>query len=62
MIEKKARTSKYLKIGCPRCSFVQIVFGNSTTIVKCRKCNYMLLKTRGGKAKIRAPVKEVIWN
>jgi len=56
------KKSKFLKIGCPRCSTIQIVFGKSATIVKCRKCNYMLLKTTGGKAKIKAPVREVIWN
>lgn len=57
----KAEKSKFLKISCPRCKKPKTVFGKSSTIVKCDNCNYLLLKTKGGKSKIRAPVKEVIW-
>ena len=52
--------SKFLEISCPRCSLKKVVFGKSSIRVKCDKCNYLLLKTRGGKAKIRAPVREVL--
>lgn len=52
--------TKFLKIKCPRCSSNQIVYGKSSTSIKCGICNYMLLKPKGGKAKIRAPVKEVL--
>lgn len=55
-------TSKFLKISCPRCKSRQIVFGKSTTDVKCPKCNKLLVKTTGGKTKIMAKVEEVIWN
>jgi len=51
---------KFLKIVCPRCKCNKIVYGNSSTKVKCSKCNYLLMKTSGGKAKIRARVKEVL--
>jgi len=51
--------SKFLKIACPRCRTKQVIFGKSSIKVKCQKCNYLLVKTRGGKAKIRAPVREI---
>jgi len=54
--------SKFLRIRCPRCRSHKIIFGKATTKVKCEKCNYLLLKTGGGKSKVRAPVKEVLWN
>lgn len=59
---EKQIKSKFLKIICPRCKNNQIVFGKAATIVKCMKCNYMLIRTTGGKARIRAPVKQVMWN
>jgi ribosomal protein S27E len=54
--------SKFLKIMCPRCKEHKTIFGKAATIVKCEKCNYLLLKNKGGKSKIRAPVKEVLWS
>lgn len=53
--------SRFLKISCPRCKKQKTVFGKSASLVKCDGCNYLLLKTQGGKSKIRAKVKEVIW-
>ncbi|MEM4259152.1 MAG: 30S ribosomal protein S27e [Candidatus Pacearchaeota archaeon] len=58
----KTQKSKFLKIICPRCRSHKTVFGKSSTLVKCDNCNYLLLETKGGKSKIRAPVKEVIWS
>ena len=52
--------SKFLKIKCPRCKSNYIVFGKATSIIKCAKCNKLLVKTTGGKAKVKAPVKEVL--
>jgi len=51
---------KFLEISCPRCNNKQVVFGKSVSLVKCTKCNYLLLKTNGGKSKIRAVVKNII--
>lgn len=51
---------KFLRISCPRCRNSQITFGKSSSKVKCLKCNYLLLKTLGGKAKIRAPINEIL--
>jgi ribosomal protein S27E len=53
---------KFLKVKCPRCRREKTVFGKSSTLVKCDGCNYLLLQTKGGKSKIRAPVKEVMKN
>jgi ribosomal protein S27E len=52
--------SKFLKITCPRCRARHIIFGKSSLRIKCSKCNYLLLKNSGGKAKIRAQVREVL--
>ena len=51
--------SKFLKIACPRCNNNQVVFGKSASIIKCDKCNKLLIKTTGGKSKIKARVKQV---
>ncbi len=52
--------SKFLKIQCPRCGQEKIVFGKSSYEVKCLQCNYLITKSNGGKAKIRARIKEVL--
>ena len=54
--------SKFLKIICPRCKNKQTVFGKATSLIKCEKCNKLLAKTTGGKAKIKAKVEKIIWN
>jgi len=60
-MEKQAKPkSKFLRVCCPRCKKCKTVFGKSSMIVKCENCNYLLLKTKGGKSKIRAQIKEVI--
>lgn len=51
--------STFLKIRCPRCKSLQIVYGKCSFNVKCEKCNYLLTKSQGGKAKIRALIKEI---
>jgi ribosomal protein S27E len=56
----KTAKGKFLKISCPRCRKIKTVFGKSATIVKCEGCNYLLLKTKGGKSKIRAAIREII--
>jgi len=52
--------SKFLKIICPRCNKPQIIFGKTSTKIKCPKCNRLLTKTTGGKAKIKAQIKEIL--
>lgn len=52
--------SKFLKAQCPRCSYNQILFGAASIEVKCNNCGYLLNKSRGGRTKVRARVKEVL--
>jgi ribosomal protein S27E len=55
----KAEKGKFLEVICPRCKNVQVVFGKGSMDVKCSKCNYLLVKTTGGKTKVKGPVKQV---
>ncbi len=50
---------KFLKIVCPRCSSNQIVFGKAASLIKCKNCNRLLMKTTGGKSRIRAHIKQI---
>jgi len=52
--------SKFLRISCPRCRKVHIVFGKSATRVKCNKCNKLLVGVTGGKVRVKALVQEVL--
>ncbi len=52
--------SKFLRIQCPRCRHVQIIFGKSATRVKCAKCNKLLVGVTGGKVRVKALVQEVL--
>jgi len=53
---------KFLKIRCPRCRKIQIVFGRASTRVKCGTCNALIVQTSGGKARIKAEVREILWS
>ena len=57
---KQEKKSAFLKITCPKCNIDMIVYGKCSLNIKCSKCNYLLTRTSGGKAKIRAPIKEVL--
>jgi len=52
--------TKFLKIICPRCRNRQIVYGKATTKIKCKKCNKLLVRTTGGKTKIKAKISKII--
>jgi ribosomal protein S27E len=39
---------------------MHIVFGKSSTRIKCERCNKLLVRNTGGKTKIRAEVGEVL--
>ena len=45
-------TGKFIKVQCKNCKNTQIIFEKASTIVKCLKCNEVLAKPTGGKAKI----------
>ncbi len=51
--------SKFLRVEC-NCGNEQVIFGKASTLVKCLKCGKTLAIPRGGKAVIKAKIKEVI--
>lgn len=51
---------KFIKVKCPKCGKNSVVFGKASTDVKCSNCNKLLVKTTGGKAKVKGKVREVI--
>jgi small subunit ribosomal protein S27e len=57
---QKRQKSRFLKIKCPRCNSQKIVFGKASTVVKCDKCNKLLIQPGGGKAKIKAKIKKIM--
>jgi len=52
--------SKFIKVICSKCKNEQIIFGNATTHVKCLICDTPLAEPAGGKAKIKAKIKEFL--
>lgn len=52
--------SRFIKVQCSKCKNEQVIFGNATTEVKCLICNEILTEPKGGKAKIKAKVIEVL--
>jgi small subunit ribosomal protein S27e len=52
--------SKFAKVRCEKCKNEQIIFGKSTSQVKCLVCNEVLAEPTGGKADIKARVLEVL--
>jgi small subunit ribosomal protein S27e len=52
--------SKFIKVRCPKCKNEQIIFGNSSNVVKCLVCDKELAYPTGGKARIAARVLEVL--
>ena len=61
-IEDEQKKGKFLEVICRRCGNKQVVYGKSTTDVKCIKCNKLLVKTGGGKARIITFIRRVlIW-
>ena len=56
----KEPTSKFIKIRCPKCKNEQIMFGKTSTAVKCLVCDKQLAEATGGKAKVKARILEVL--
>jgi len=52
--------SNFLKVKCTKCGNEQVVFDRAAVQVKCNVCEDVLLETRGGKAKIKGEVTQVI--
>ena len=60
MIKIKEPTSKFVKVRCPKCKNEQIIFGKSSTQIKCHQCQKVLGERGGGKAKVKARILEVL--
>ncbi len=56
----KGPRSTFVKVRCEKCKNEQIIFGNSSSVVKCLVCDKKLAAPTGGKAKILARVLEVL--
>jgi small subunit ribosomal protein S27e len=52
--------SKFVQIKCPSCGNEQIIFLNAATNVECNVCNTILAEPRGGKAKIKGEVVNIL--
>ncbi len=62
MVEVKLRepTSKFIKIRCAKCKNEQIVFGKSSSTVKCLVCGKILTEPSGGKSRVKSRILEVL--
>ena len=50
----------FLKVQCPECGAVNIVYNKASTVVTCRVCGAVIATPTGGKALIRGTVLEVL--
>jgi len=51
-------SSKFLKVVC-KCKNEQIIFNKASTVVKCLVCGATLARPTGGKAEVRAKIKQI---
>lgn len=56
----KEPASRFIKVRCAKCKNEQIIFGKSSTLIKCLVCDKVLSEPTSGKAKIKARVLEVL--
>ncbi len=52
--------SRFVRVECPKCGHIQIIFDRAATVVKCQKCGEVLAEPTGGKARIYGKVVEVL--
>jgi len=52
--------SRFLRVKCPKCGAVHIVFDRAATVVRCLSCGEVLAVPTGGKAKILGEIVEVL--
>jgi len=56
----KKNESKFIKVRCLDCENEQVLFQKASTIVSCHICGSKLAIPKGGKAKIKGEILEVI--
>ena len=54
------KKSKFVKVRCTKCKNEQIIFGKSSTTVKCLACAEVMSEPAGGKAVIKARILEIL--
>ena len=54
------KKSKFIKVKCPDCENLQIIFDHPSTIVKCIICGRTLAEPTGGRGHIKAEIVEVL--
>lgn len=52
--------SKFIRVKCNDCENVQVIFNKASSVVKCLICGCTLAEPRGGKAKIKTQILEVL--
>lgn len=52
--------SKFVKVRCTKCKNEQIIFGKTSSLIKCLVCGNILGEPTGGKTKIRSKILEVL--
>jgi len=52
--------SKFVRVQCNKCKNEQIIFGKTTTEIKCLVCNAELANPTGGKSDIKGKIMEVL--
>ena len=60
MLKIKEPKSKFIKVRCPKCKNEQIIFGKSSSTVKCLVCGKVLAEPVGGKSRIKSRILEVL--
>ena len=56
----KEPTSKFIQVRCPKCKNEQTIFGKASTKITCLVCSKVIAEPRGGKARIKARILEVL--
>ena len=51
--------SRFLKVQCLDCENEQIIFAHASTEVKCLKCDKVLARPSGGRAKLEDIAREI---
>lgn len=57
---KQKIVSRFIRVKCPKCKNEQIIFGKSSSKVKCNSCDQILAEPSGGKAKINGKIVEIL--
>ena len=59
-MDVRESTAKFVKVRCPKCKNEQIIFGKTSTDIKCLVCEKVIGEPTGGKSKIKARILEVL--